>query len=151
MNIALSSWAKWLLALLLGVGLATGVLGTTGAQAASASASTPPAINALSQAPGGTTTMVAGPPAGSGSESGLVGNILPSDGVPAGTPSDGQYEVMYSTGGGLFAPADVGHARTPGGPPPLRDRLCRGDAHRVEGDPRRAPLVVRAQLHDAGR
>jgi hypothetical protein len=112
MNIALSSWAKWLLALLLGVGLATGVLGTTGAQAASASASTPPAINALSQAPGGTTTMVAGPPAGSGSESGLVGNILPSDGVPAGTPSDGQYEVMYSTGGGLFAPADVGRQAT---------------------------------------
>ena len=112
MNIALSSWAKLLLALLLGVGLATGVLGTTGAQAASASASTPATINALSEAPAGTITTAAGPPAGSGTQSGLVGNILPSDGVPAGTPSDGQYEVMYSTGGGLFAPADVGRQAT---------------------------------------
>jgi len=111
-NIALSSWAKLLLALLLGVGLAAGVLGTAGAQAASASANTTPSVNALSQAPAGTTTTAAGPPAGPGTQSGLVGNILPSDGVPAGTPSDGQYEVMYSTGGGLFAPADVGRQAT---------------------------------------
>jgi len=60
MNIALSSWAKLLLALLLGVGLAAGVLGTAGAQAASASASTTATINALSEAPAGTITTAAG-------------------------------------------------------------------------------------------
>ena len=42
----------------------------------------------------------------------MVGNFIPSDGVPAGTPADGQYEIMYSTGGGLFASADVGRQAT---------------------------------------
>jgi hypothetical protein len=42
----------------------------------------------------------------------MVGNFIPSDGVPSATPADGQYEIMYSTGGGLFASADVGRQAT---------------------------------------
>jgi hypothetical protein len=42
----------------------------------------------------------------------MVGNFIPSDGVPSATPADGQYEIMYSTGGGLFAVTDVDRQTT---------------------------------------
>ena len=130
----LCSVGKVLVALVVGIGMAASVAGVSGARPASASplpdaATSPSTTTAVPAAqlplpvtttvPFGpvylTTTSVpvlTSPPADSSSQSGMVGNFIPSDGVPAGTPADGQYEIMYSTGGGLFASADVGRQAT---------------------------------------
>ena len=129
-------WAmgKVLVALVVAIGMAVSVVGVSGARPATASPSpstttssstttTVPAarlpLPVTTTVPFGpvyvTTTsapVLTSPPADSSSQSGMVGNFIPSDGVPAGTPADGQYEIMYSTGGGLFASADVGRQAT---------------------------------------